>query len=131
MSYYGENECRVSKEDTFEHCKKMVELKKIEERHEYIIIASDLNRKVGNDNLGIEGNSDEISYGGSLVRERIASGRYIFANNTDFVVGGPETRIDPADEMKKSVLDVFILSKGLEQYMDKMVIDDKQDYPMQ
>ena len=76
MSYYGENECRVSREELFERWQKvMIELRKIEERNEHIIIASDLNRKVGNDSPGIEGNSDKISYDGWLVQEMIASGK--------------------------------------------------------
>ena len=98
---------------------------------EHCIIATDMNRKVGNDKLGIHGNTDEISYGGTLIRDLISTGKYIFANNKDCVQGGPFTRIDPGNNESKSLLDVFILSKGLEQYLEKMIIDDQYKYPIQ
>ena len=72
-----------------------------------------------------------MSFGGTLVRELIATGNNFFANNSDRVEGGHRTRIDPADETKGSVLDVFILSVGLMKYMDKMIIDDEYKIPMQ
>ena len=107
------------------------DLRKIERREENVIISSDINRKVGNDSLGIKGNAPDVSYGGRLVRELIAPGNYFFVNNSDVVKGGPNTRIDPSNCTKKSVLDVFILSKGLRKYVEKMVIDDEYKYLMQ
>ena len=41
------------------------DLKKIEMGKEHEIMASNINRNVGNDSLGIKGNSSEVSYGGS------------------------------------------------------------------
>ena len=114
VTFYGESESRTSKEDLSERWGRLLlDLDKIELRNEHVVIASDINRKLGNDSLGIKGNSEEVSYGGSLVRELIASGKYLFVNNTRFVEGGPNTRIDPADPSKKSVLDVIIISKSL------------------
>ena len=132
VSMYGECESRYSNDDILERWQRFLrELREIEERGENLIIASDMNRKVGNDDLGIKGNSEEVSHGGLLVRELIASGNYFFANNTDLVEGGPITRIDPSNNSKGSVLDVFILSKALQKHLDKMVIDENYKYPMQ
>ena len=112
ITLYGESESRVSQEEVLDRWNRFLkDLNNIEVRKESVIIASDLNKKLGNDELGIKGNSNEISFGGYLVRELIASGKYVFANNSNKTEGGPETRIDPADESKKSVLDVIILSK--------------------
>ena len=78
VSLYGTNECRVSKEIINESWQRiLLDLKKIEMRKEHVIIASDINRKLGNDDLGIVGNNSDVSFGGALVRDLIATGRYI------------------------------------------------------
>ena len=69
--------------------------------------------------------------GGELVRDLISSGNYCFANNAETVIGGPHTWISPSDENKKSILDVFIISKSLEDKIDKLIIDDQYDFPIQ
>ena len=81
-----------------------MDLGRIEIRNEHVIIASDINRKIGIVEFGIRNNDEEVSFGGSLVRELISSGKYFLANNTGVVQGGPHTCIDPADPSKKSVL---------------------------
>ena len=132
VTFYGESESRTFKEDLSERWGRLLlDLDKIELRNEHVVIASDINRKLGNDSLGIKGNSEEVSYGGSLVRELISSGKYLFVNNTKFAVGGPNTRLDPADSSKKSVLDVITISKSLESNLDKLIIDENYDFPMQ
>ena len=90
------------------------ELRKIKARDEHIIIASDINCKLSNDDFGIRGEKPDVSVGGVLVRELISSGKYSFANNSEAVEGGPETCIDPSDNNEISVLDVIILSRSLE-----------------
>ena len=45
--------------------------------------------------------------------------------------GGSNTRVDPADPSKNSVLDVIILSRSLETHLEKLIIDEKYEYPMQ
>ena len=132
ISFYGENECRASHSQLFDSWQRLLcDIKKIELRNENLIIASDMNRKVGNDQLGIKGNTNEISYGGSLVRSLISTGKYVFANNSDKRVGGPNTRIDPSDSSKGSVLDVVIVSKTLDKNIEKFIIDDEYKYAMQ
>ena len=63
---------------------------------------------MGNDDLGVEGNHPEISFGGKLVRNLLASGQYILVNNTRVAVGGPFTRVDPSNENNKSCLGLVI-----------------------
>ena len=44
------------------------------------------------------------------------------------MVDGPFTRIDPADNHKKSVLDLCIISKALYKYVDSLIIDKKRHF---
>ena len=132
ITLYGELESRSSKEETFNRWQRfLADLKKIEIRKENVIIASDINKKLGNDEYCIKDNHEEISYGGMLVRKLIASGEYGYANNTDKVEGGPFTRINPANEENKTLLDVIILSKSLVKFLDKLIIDDNFKFPVQ
>ena len=87
------------------------------------MMTGDLNKKVGNDELGVRGNHPEISFGGELVRELIASREYIIVNNTEVAIGGPFTRIDPANENKKSCLDLTIISMNLMPYVKELIVD--------
>ena len=50
------------------------ELRAIEARQESVLICGDWNRSVGTGNNGVVGNKCEVSYGGKLIRELIASG---------------------------------------------------------
>ena len=44
------------------------EIKNIERRNELILILGDVNKHIGNDELGKEGNQRKISYDGELIR---------------------------------------------------------------
>ena len=101
----------------------LLDLKKIE--------ASDMNRKIGNYDLGVAGNNPEVSYGGSLLRDLLANGEYVLVNNTKNVSGGPFTRFDPANPMKKSLLDLIIISRSLLKYLDELTIDTDFKFPIQ
>ena len=75
----------------------------------------DFNRKIGK---LVPGNNDDVeSYGGSLIRQLIETGRYVLVNASDKVKGGPFTRYDPGDPNNKSVLDLVIVSSELENYV--------------
>ena len=103
------------------------ELALIEARGEAVLILGDLNRAVGADMLGVAGNKPDISYGGKLVRDLVASGEYMIFNNLALVEGGPWTREDPADG-GLSCLDLAIGSKNLEPYLDKMLVDSARKF---
>ena len=102
----------------------MQEISKIEARGEYVCLIGDFNRKIGD--LVPRNNSESESYGGSLIRQLIETGRYILVNASDKVKGGPFTRYDPGDpnnNSKKSVLDLVIVSSELENYVESLEID--------
>ena len=128
----GEQEGRTGREKVLESWARLKkELDRIKIKGEFCLIAGDLNKKVGNDHLGVKGNHPEISYGGELIRELVASGQYLIVNNTDVAIGGPFTRLDPADETKKSCLDLCIVSHNLIPYVREMVVDREGTSPQE
>ena len=83
---------------------------------------------MGNDDLGVEGNHPEISFGGKLVRNLLASGQYILVNNTRVAVGGPFTRVDPSNENNKSCLGLVIASANLMPFIMELVVDKEREF---
>ena len=106
------------------------ELSKIKARGEECLLIGDLNKLVGNDQYGVIGNKDKISYGGQLLRELIATEEYCLVNNMDIACGGPFTWVDPADANNKSCLDYFICSKNLRPYIKKLLIDSERKFAL-
>ena len=74
------------------------------------------------DQVHMQSSSKESS-GGKLINDFLSSGDYVLVNNTVKAIGGPYTRVDPSDPSKKSLLDICIVSKELEQYVSSLVID--------
>ena len=96
---------------------------------ESLVVMGDLNRHIGYDQPGVNGNHDKISFGGSLVRDLIDTGDVILVNNSEKAEGGPFTRKDPSDpndDKKKSCLDLVLISKDLFRYVNKLFIDKKE-----
>ena len=83
--------------------------------------------------FGVKGNHPEISVGGHLVRDLIASESMILVNGLPLASGGPFTRFDPSDpenEGKKSCLDLVLVSPNLVKYLKVMRIDSQQKLKM-
>ena len=56
----------------------------------------------------------------------VDSGDYVLVNATDKAINGPFTRVDqsnPHDNLKKSALDLVVVSKELMKYVNKLEID--------
>ena len=134
MTIYGEQENKTSRTDIMERWGRILEvIYSVFARGESLIIMADLNRHIGSDHLGVSGNHDKISYGGSLVRDLIDTGDVILVNNTEKVEGGPFTRKDPSfpnDEKKKSCLDLVLISKDLYRCVEKLFIDKNERLEM-
>ena len=127
VNCYGEQDTRSSRTEILNRWFRLkCELQKIIDKDEYCMLVGDLNKLIGNDNLGIEGNNAQISFGGQLVRELVASGDWILLNNSERAVGGPWTREDPSNTNIKSCLDLVLLSKNLDPYVKKLLIDSKR-----
>ena len=131
VNCYGEQEGRVGKEEVNAKWERLLkELSKIKARGEECLFIGDLNKLVGNDQFGVAGNNDKISYGGQLLRELIATEEYCLINNLDIACGGPFTRVDPANANIKSCLDYFICSKNLRPYIKKLLIDSERKFAL-
>ena len=63
---------------------------------------------------------------GNLVHKLLATGKYILVNNSLKCEGGPFTRVDPSNPNIKSVLSLVIISVGLENYVEKLEIDQQR-----
>ena len=96
-------------------------------RGQLCLLAGDLNKLIGGGQLGVPGNSPEISLGGRLLRELLATGDWVlvYGLGREFVEGGPYTRKDPATG-QVSCLDLFVASRDLLPYINKLVIDKKR-----
>ena len=98
------------------------ELRKIESKQEAVLVCGDLNRAVGCGIGGVVGNKSEVSYGGWLVRELIATGDYHMLLNSSLTKGGPWTRVCPATG-SPSCLDLSIASSNLLPFVRQVLVD--------
>ena len=120
---YGQTEGRAGQQNVLEGWTEILkELGKIEARKELALVLGDFNRAVGSGKLGVDGNSDKISYGGQLVRELIDAGDYVLLNNLSLAKGGPWTRICPATG-GRSCLDLAVGSRELVQFVTTVNVD--------
>ena len=124
INCYGEQRNTKTEEIEAKWARMTNEMEKIRARGEFCLLAGDLNKLVGNDNLGVEGNHQEISYGGRLLRNLLATDNWTLVNGMgkEVVEGGPFTREDPATGIL-SCLDLFIVSKELRPFVTKLTID--------
>ena len=89
----------------------------------HVVVAGDLNRQVGNDHLGVAGNHPQVSAGGHLIRDLLASGAWVLVNNmVEKVEGGPFTRVDPASG-HRSCLDLWLCTTSLIPHIESLMID--------
>ena len=61
----------------------------------------------------------------------VSSGEYVLINAMEICEGGPFTRYDPSEPnntSKKSLLDIIIVSKNLQQFIEKLEIDSNLDW---
>ena len=82
VNIYGEQESRVKEVDIENRWARIYEeVLKIQNRKEACIILGDLNKHIGNDDLGVKDNHPKISFGGELVRALLSEGEFICLNN--------------------------------------------------
>ena len=98
VNSYGEQR-KTRKEEVEEKWGRLRRLlEEIRMRGEFCLLAGDLNKLVGDGELGVPGNSQEVSLGGRLLRELLATRDWVLVNGQgrEVVQGGPFTRKDPA-----------------------------------
>ena len=91
----------------------------------------DLNKHIGNDELGVKDNHSKISFGGKCIRDLLSGGNYICMNNSKKAKGGPFTRFDPSkptDINEMSCLDLIIASSNLEPFIKCINIDSQMNF---
>ena len=103
------------------------ELRAIEARQECVILCGDWNRAVGSGQDGVLGNKSEVSYGGRLIRDLIATGDYHMLFNTSQAEGGAMTRVCPSTG-NLSCLDFQIGSTNLLPYVRRVLVDCTRKY---
>ena len=83
VNIYGEQESRTSNSEIEERWGRILnEILKLESRNEFILIVGDLNKHIGNDELGVKDNHSKISFGGKYIRDLLSGGNYICMNNS-------------------------------------------------
>ena len=85
-----------------------------------MLLIGDLNKHVGANEEGIEGNNVRISYGGELLRKFLAEKNFSMLNRY--------ARVDPADPSKKSCLDYALVSSELLPFIDEVIIDSQKTF---
>ena len=125
---YNAVESRVSKEVILSKWQKIVnEINAVEARGELLIPVGDFNSAIGN--LVKDNKSDRFSIRGNLIKDLVNSNDYVLVNSLDKkVCGGPYTRGEHDAPENKSVLDLFIISKDFEKYVEVLKIDDKHNF---
>ena len=63
--------------------------------------------------------------GGKLIHNLLSTEKYYLLNKCS---GGPFTREDPSDPNIKSCLSLVIISSGLEEYVEELVVDKERRF---
>ena len=124
VNWYGEQRGAGKEEIEARWSRLRKEMEDIRARKEFCCLAGDLNKLVGNNELGVPKNSSEVSAGGKLLRGMLESGDWVLVNGLgqEVVEGGPFTRQDPATG-GLSCLDLFVVSRELRPYVSNLFID--------
>ena len=101
----------------------LYDMKEIENRGEGVILIGDMNRAIGAGKLGVEGNKQHISYGGQLIRDLLATNKYVLLNSQPMAEGGVWTWVDRSNPSVKSCLDLGIVSAGLLPFVTTFRVD--------
>ena len=104
----------------------MDDLKGIESRGENVLILGDMNRAIETGKWGVPDNKTNISFGGQLLRDLLATERYILLNSLSLEAGGSWTWVDRSKSNVKSCLDLGIVSAGLAPFLSKFLVDKEQ-----
>ena len=129
INVYGEQEGRSKTFEIEERWLKVCNhLKVIENRNEEAIVIGDMNKLIGNGPYGVAGNNPKVTFGGKLIHKLLSTEKYSLLNNSGKCSGGPFTRVDPSDSKIKSCLSLVIVSNGLEEYVEELVIDENRRF---
>ena len=126
VNCYGEQRKTKIEEVEAKWQKFRKQMESITARGEFFLLLGDLNKLVGSDELGVPGNHPEVSPGGRLLRQLLATEEWTLVNGMECVVGGPFTREDPATK-GRSCLDLMVVSSNLRPFVKEMKIDSEKE----
>ena len=124
INIYGEQRKTNKEEVEGKWSRLLKDMEAIRARKEFCWLGGDMNKLVGCSELGVPGNNPEVSLGGRLLLDLLATRNWYLVNGLgqEIVEGGPFTRQDPATGGLSS-LDLFIVSRELRPYVKSLVID--------
>ena len=123
INVQGEQEGRSKNHEVEERWSKICQnLKVIEDRNEEVILIGDMNKLI------VQGNNSKVSFGVKLIHNLLSTEKYYLLNNSSKCAGGPFTREDPSDPNIKSCLSLVIISSGLEEYVEELVVDNERRF---
>ena len=129
INIYGEQEGRSSVDEIEKSWLRLKsDIEEIESRREAVMIMGDMNRAIGNDDLGIKDNKEKISKGGQLIRDLIKEKSYTILKNLDTADDGPWTWVDRQNNQTRSCLDLVIASDSLLPYVTLVWIDRERKF---
>ena len=131
INCYGEQRKTIKEEVNKKWIRLKSDMEKIRAKNEFCCLTGDLNKLVGNSDMGVPGNHPEVSLGGRLLLDLLETRNWILVNSMgqEVVEGGPFTRKDPATG-NLSCLDMFIVSRELSPYVQKLHIDSERKIPI-
>ena len=129
INVYGGQESRMTRKEVLDSWLRLKrEIEATLNRKEGIVLIGDFNRSIGNDHLGIKGNTNKITYGGEHLREMLKENKMVLVNGLELTQGGPWTWESRADPNKKSCLDLVMVSEDLIPYVSSLLVDSKREY---
>ena len=129
INIYGEQEGRSSIDEIEKSWLRLKsDIEEIESRNEAVMIMGDMNRAIGNGNLGIKDNKDKISKGGKMLRDLVYEKPYTILNNLDAAKDGPWTWTDRQNSRTQSCLDLVIASNCLLPYVTLVWVDRERKF---
>ena len=128
MIYYGKQESRTNKEEAVAEFKNIETITECyQKQHYHTLLMGDFNGKIGNDEKCIKNEDKQISRNGIMLRDLIEKYDLTVVNNEPACCG-KWTRISTTNQNQKSILDYVICSSPLKYYIQKMIIDEEENY---
>lgn len=93
---------------------------------EPVLLIGDFNAHVGNDHLGISGNTSKINTNGRKLREMIDRRNLILLNDTN-LCQGKWTRVDKSNQ-SKSIIDLAVCNENMISKIKEMIVDEDRKY---
>ena len=123
---YGLHESRCTKQE-IENWHYDLEEKLAKYNELPTIVIGDMNAHIGNDNMGVKGNSGKINQNGEHIRNMMER-RELTLGNSLPTCKGLYTRIDPKGD--PSIIDLILLNTEMQEMIKSITIDDSRTHTL-